>query len=169
MDSAKFKALIIPHYDAMLRMAAAVLADTDTARDAVQDALVALWGKRRNLTSIADLRAYCISSAKSKAIDIMRRRAPHSVGSIADMDSPDPSPSAHRRMVAAETLSDVNRLIASLPPMQRRVLELRSSAQCSVAEISDTLGLSPDNVRQLLSRARRQLRESYINTHRYDP
>ena len=60
-----------------------------------------------------------------------------------------------------DTLARVNELMDALPEQQREVLRLRSWGGCSVQEIAEITGLSCDNARKVLSRARQKLKELY--------
>ena len=48
-----------------------------------------------------------------------------------------------------------------LPEQQRQVLQLRAFNECSFEEIESITGLTSVNVRTLLSRGRRRLKELY--------
>ena len=60
----------------------------------------------------------------------------------------------------------VKRLIEHLPENQRQVLRLRSLDDCSMEEIEHITGLNAGNIRVLLSRARKTLREQLQNIER---
>lgn len=62
------------------------------------------------------------------------------------------------QLVSNETLAVVKQAIAELPENQRIVITLRDMTGCSAAEVCDTLGLSPENQRVLLHRARARVR-----------
>ena len=66
-----------------------------------------------------------------------------------------------KRIDQRDTLEKVVQLMDTLPAIQREALRLRAYSDCSVKEISELLGITTDNTRTLLSRARRQLKELY--------
>ncbi len=57
-----------------------------------------------------------------------------------------------------ERLSEVNRIIATLPKNQQDVIRLSSFGGCSNDEIAGITGLSDTNVRALLSRGRKKIK-----------
>jgi RNA polymerase sigma-70 factor (ECF subfamily) len=69
-------------------------------------------------------------------------------------------------------LSDSNklmqRLYAELPEAQRVVLHLREVEEYSYEEIEQVTGMSINNIRVILSRARKQVRESYLKINAYE-
>ena len=59
----------------------------------------------------------------------------------------------------SDSVRHIRRLIETLPSSQQRVLILSSMYHLDTAEIAKATGLSPGNVRQLLSRGRKRLRD----------
>ena len=145
----------------MYRMAYYVTNDRADALDAVQETVASLWEHRERLSDVQDIKAYVLTAAKSHAIDILRRRM-HAVDPIdAHGAYPDPNADTMKRLEHSDTLTKVRELIKSLTPGEQQVLKLRSQAECSISEIASVTGLKEDNVRQLLSRARRKLKDLY--------
>ena len=64
MTTQEFKDKIMPHHGAMFRVASAILSDSEEAADAVQDSMMRLWQYRDRLAAVADLRTYCIVTAR---------------------------------------------------------------------------------------------------------
>ncbi len=56
----------------------------------------------------------------------------------------------------------LSELMRSLPARQRKVLEMKICGDMENSEIALCLGLSEGNVRQLLSRGRKALRQLYL-------
>ncbi|MCM1504021.1 MAG: sigma-70 family RNA polymerase sigma factor [Muribaculum sp.] len=162
MDTVSFKQLVLPHSDAMYRTAFYVTHDRDDALDSVQESVADLWEHRDALEGVADIRAYVMTTVKHHALDLLRRR-PFAGESIEDAGAaiPDNSADTASRVEHSDTLAKVMDLTSSLSDNERRILLLRSQSDCSVDEIASVTGLKEDNVRQILSRARRKLKELY--------
>ena len=62
------------------------------------------------------------------------------------------------RLVSGETLGLVRQAIAELPENQKLVITLRDVTGCTAVEVCETLGVSPENQRVLLHRARARVR-----------
>jgi RNA polymerase sigma-70 factor (ECF subfamily) len=62
----------------------------------------------------------------------------------------------------------IQRLIDKLPEKQRQVIRLRDINDCSLKEIEEITGLSSINVRVLLSRARKVVKEQYLKVTSYE-
>ncbi|MDE6073025.1 MAG: sigma-70 family RNA polymerase sigma factor, partial [Muribaculaceae bacterium] len=59
-------------------------------------------------------------------------------------------------------------LIDRLPANQRDVMKMRDIADLPFEEIEAATGLSPGNIRTLLSRARKKIKEQYIALLKYE-
>jgi RNA polymerase sigma-70 factor (ECF subfamily) len=159
MDATTFKEIILSRYGDMYRMAYAIVQDSDDAKDVVQDAVARMWVHRRELTGVESPGAFCTTTVKRVAIDLLRARSrrPDAVEQIDDESAP--RTDAHAGIEDADILRQVERMLDALPPNQREVIRLRSHADCSIDEIASITGLTQANVRQLLSRARRSLKQ----------
>lgn len=60
------------------------------------------------------------------------------------------------------SLELVKRIIETLPSGQRTVMELSSFGECSNEEIAEITGYSNENVRTLLSRARKTVKKLFL-------
>lgn len=160
MATDNFKHLVLTHYETMYRVAYSLLRDSDDAQDAVQDAITAIWMKRSQLSAVDNHESFCVKAVKNRCIDIIRARALRPT--LAD-DAADPAHDPLAGIEARDTLSVVRKLVKQLPPLQQEVLRLRSEAGCDLQEIAEITGVSHDNARTLLSRARRKLKDLYNN------
>ncbi len=164
MDSSAFKRLLLPHYRRMYATAMVILRNSDDASDATQEAFTRLWEKRDDLPNIDNPEAYCVTTIKRVCIDRIRRNTlPINVVTEETLlISDDSDEQADNR----ESLQLVTHLMRQLPEQQRQVLQLRAFNDCSLEEIESITGLTGVNVRTLLSRARRRMRDLfYCNTN----
>ncbi len=162
MDSSAFKHLLLPHYRRMYSTAMVILRNSDDASDAVQEAFTRLWERRNELPNIDNPEAYCVTTIKRICIDRLRSKtvAINEVTEDTLLISDDSDVQADNR----ESLQLITHLMSKLPVQQRQVLQLRAFNECSLDEIESITGLTGVNVRTLLSRGRRRLRELYNNS-----
>ncbi len=159
MDSSAFKRLLLPHYRQMYVTAMAILRNSDDASDAVQEAFTRLWEKRDDLPNIDNPEAYCVTTIRRICIDRLRRTT-YPINDLTEdtmLISDDSDEQADNR----ESIQLVTLLMSKLPEQQRQVLQLRAFNDCSFEEIESITGLTGVNVRTLLSRARRRMRELF--------
>ena len=62
----------------------------------------------------------------------------------------------------------VRHIIARLPVQQQKIVTLRDVKGCSYEEIEQVTGLNATNVRVLLSRARKKIREEFNKWNNYE-
>lgn len=164
MTAEDFKEKVMPHHGLMWRTAVVMLRDSDTAKDVVQDALTSLWEKRTSLPDDADsLRGYCIRAVRNKAIDCLRRNQLLATSPIDAVAEPVEARTADpcEEMASRNGVELLSKLVDSLPDNQKTVARMSIFNELDNDEISEATGFSHDNVRALLSRARRRLRELY--------
>ncbi|MEO0333647.1 MAG: sigma-70 family RNA polymerase sigma factor, partial [Bacteroidota bacterium] len=73
----------------------------------------------------------------------------------------------YRQAELANTAGILRELMGQLPEQQRLVIHLRDVEEYSYEEIEQVTGLSVNNIRVTLSRARRSVREMYTKISAY--
>ncbi|MDE7125678.1 MAG: RNA polymerase sigma factor [Muribaculaceae bacterium] len=169
MDARKFKSLTLPLSRQMWQVAFSVVRNEDDASDIVQELFVKLWEHRDRLSDVSDIRAYCLTAVRRMSIDSIRRRV-MSQDRIDEIDvqsmESGGADDVHQIVEQREKLACVETLIASLPADQQTVIRLSAYHGCSNDEIKQLTGFSSDNVRTLLSRGRRKLRELFKKSYK---
>ena len=138
------------HHLELVRLAVVMVGDLATAEDVVQDCFERLHRRWHVIREPGRALAYARSSVLNGCRSVHRRSAVSRrygprLAQPADATVPD----------AAAATADRGQLAAALrqlPRRQREVLVLRYYADLSVAEIAETLGISPSNVRACMSR-----------------
>lgn len=169
MDAERFKQQFLPLHPRLYRVAYALTENSRDAEDILQEAYCKLWIRRKELLHIRNAEAFCVTLVKNLCIDFLRS-APrqHPNAPPAESLLPDSGASPETRMIEQDEIQLIQRLINSLPAKQRRILRLRSIEGCSQEETEAITGLSAANVRVLLSRARKFIREQYLKTISYE-
>lgn len=164
MKTDEFRHIVTPLQDRLYRLAFNLTGNRDDALDAIQETLIDLWQNRQKLEVAENRQAYCFATLKNRSISLIRRRkATDSLdGARLSADNTDIASLTEQR----DELRMIRMAIDNLPSEQRRVIRLSAFAQCTNAEISEITGLSDQNVRASLSRARRKLKELFNNKMR---
>lgn len=141
----------------MYRVAASVLRSDCEAADAVQDAVLRLYERRKQLKDVTNVRQYCLSAVRNTCLNIMRSRKEYvGMDKISDIESDEDVYDA----VEWKNLSDcVIKAMERLPDDQKRVLQLSAFGGLSNAEIAELLNTTTGNVRVMLSRGRAKIKE----------
>lgn len=159
MTENRFNDEIIPMHAAMYRVAVAILGTADDAADVVQDVMVKLWNKRHTLDSVSSLSGYAINAVRNECVTRMTRTSQCAdIDSLADQCADDDQ---HAAIERRESLRIVARAIEGMPDTQRQVFDLSIFGALSNQEIANATGLTEVNVRAILSRGRKKLKQLF--------
>lgn len=127
-----------------------------TAEDIAQDAMLKLWAIHDSLPSGSNMAALAATVARNLAIDLMRS----SHGVALPIDSLERSAadlSSSQELERQDLYQWFERKLSALPPTEHIVLKMRQVEGRTNEEIAALVGITPDSVKTLLSRARRKL------------
>lgn len=164
MKAEEFKAVFLPLARAMYVEALRILRSQADAEDAVQDVYTRLWEHRGELEMIGNPRAYVMTVVRNHCLHIVnaamyrRNEATGPFDGMTSFVSFDP----HDEIESRDRIDKVFELIESLPENQRKVLTLHDVEGIPNQEIGQITGLTPDNIRKLLSRARKAIRSHFL-------
>lgn len=161
MTTEQFKQQILPFHTMMYGVARAILESEDDACDAVQDSMMSLWQKRDSLPMVANLRAYCAATVRNQCMTMARERAAHRQESLEDAPAV-ADDSSESRIDDADAIAGLRKVIDRLPASQAEVIRLSAFGGLSNDEIARATGLDNQNVRSLLSRGRRKIKDMFI-------
>lgn len=161
MEEKEFRQKVMPLQRRMYAVALKLGLPPDDAADAVQETQLKLWRGREGIPEEPGaLTAYCLVSLRNECISSLRKRKDRSpieqAGQIIGEGGTE-------NVEMRDTRHHIERLIDMLPEGQQRVLRLSSFGEFDVPEIAEATGYTPGNVRQLLSRGRKRLRELFID------
>lgn len=152
---AVFERLFAEYQTPLLNYLYRLVGDAPLAEDLVQEAFTRAWRARAQLPQLANPRAWLYRIATNVARDHHRRRRLLQWLPLFSADPALTTPPPDGDPLATEHL---RRALLQLSPDYREPLVLYTCQDFSVAEIATALGLSPDAVKQRLSRARQKLR-----------
>lgn len=162
MDADSFKRLFLPLHPKLFRIAYALVESKADAEDILQDAYCKLWNRRDELAGIQSPEAFCVTLVKNLCLDFLRSaHANRHDEEITEAITLSTGSSPEKELETQDKIRQVRRLINKLPQNQQQVLKLRGINDCSLDEIEQITGLSAVNIRVLLSRARKIIREQF--------
>jgi RNA polymerase sigma-70 factor, ECF subfamily len=183
-DESAFQELIQRYHGPMLRLAMAYVRDRGVAEDVVQESWLTCLRSFDRFEGRSSLKTWILGIVMNVAR--ARRRKESRILPFASLWRRDDSDSERRtvdasrfgadgmwragpdswenipesKVLGAETLDKVKEAIAALPPKQREVIVLRDVAGLDAGEVSGLLGISPENERVRLHRARAGVRKA---------
>lgn len=137
------------HYLGLVRIAASVVGDQETAEDVVQDVFAALPERMDNP------RSYLTTAVFNRSRSVLRRRK---VALRLRVWEQAPAESADQHTLRQDERERVLAAVRALPDRQREVVVLRYLEELPPAEVAELLGISKEAVASSLNRALESLR-----------
>lgn len=141
----------------LLRLAWRLTGDVDAARDATQEAWLAIVRGLRRLSDPSGFPAWACRIVANKCADWVRRRAAERKHTGGPMH---PEAVGDAPVKGASGSTDVRSALAGLAPDQRAILCLHYLEGMRIADIANTLGIPPGTVKSRLHAARLRLRQA---------
>jgi RNA polymerase sigma-70 factor (sigma-E family) len=143
------------HYRALVRLAALLVRDTQTAEEVVQDSFVAMHGGWQRLRDAEKALAYLRQAVVNRSRSVLRHRTV--VDKNLQKAPPDMPSAEHGALVLLERHAVVAAL-RDLPDRQREAIVLRYYADLSEAEIAAAMKISRGAVKSHTARGMSALR-----------
>jgi len=159
-DTAAFQILYERYRDAIFRFAYRLLGSVEAAEDVAHDCFLSLIKDPKRFDSTrASLRTYMYAAARNLAVKRYNSFARETdIEGLAEEPRIAERHQPIRLVLDDELAGEVERAIASLPPLQREALVLFEYEDLSLAEIAVIVGADSGAVKARLFRAREKLR-----------
>ena len=151
----QLRVAVVRHYRLVYRVAYGLLMDAHEAEDVTQEAFLRLWQRGG---SVRGTREWLLTVARNACLDRLRKRRDYSVAEPEEIDarSDERDPAWH--FDQKDLACRLQALIGTLPEPQRSLIVLFDMHGQSGEACSRILGLSVNQVKVYLHRARRRLR-----------
>ena len=167
MQASDFKQLFLPYHRKLFSVAYRLMSNAQAAEDMVQETFLKLWMQRDKIEKVDNPEAYSITVLRRIFYDKMRARHLQEVDKDVGSLQVSSSQNISKQLEEADEYQRVRQLITHLPEPQARIMLMRDIEDRSFEEISTETGLTEVNIRSILSRARKKIREQ-IKAMRYD-
>ena len=167
MDAENFKREFLPFHRKLYCIAYKLLENAADAEDLVQEAYLKMWDKREGLSVISNPEAFSVILVKNMCFDLLRSGKYTLNRQSVELNEVNYVSQADDFEVRDEA-RQVRDIISHLPEQQQRIVTLRDVKGCSFEEIEHVTGLNATNVRVLLSRARKKIREEFNKWCNYE-
>ncbi len=171
-DQASFEALMHKYYPRLLNFIHRFVGQREIAEDLTQEVFMKVYQAVSAYRPQSKFQTWIYTIAKNISLNELRRNR----GSVVSLDEPFSSqegelkrdvedPSGARPdedLLRQETMRAVRQAIHALPENQRMAVILRRYEQFSYEEIAQTMRVSVEAVKSLLSRAKENLKEKLI-------
>jgi RNA polymerase sigma-70 factor (ECF subfamily) len=167
MTIEKFKEEILPMKNKLYRFALRLLNSTIEAEDAVQEIFLKLWSKKEDIKNYRSVEAFAMTMTRNYCLDKLKAKHAKNLEldrAILNDTKDDP----HKQMDIKDTIKTIHEIIEHLPEQQKIVIQMRDVENCDFDEIAEVTQLSLNNVRVILSRARKKVRNTLLKIQSYE-
>ncbi len=168
MDIQEFKIKVLPAKNKLFRLANFMLQNKEEAEDILQDVFLKLWTNKHKLHAYNSVEAFAMSITKNLCLDKLKSQKRKQMVDVQDMELRASEANPYQRFEQADNVQKVQELLETLPEQQKLVLHLRDVEGCSFEEIEQITNLTINNIRVLLSRARKSVRDGFLKLENYE-
>ena len=156
----EFKEKFFPLKDKLFRFARQFVKRDDEAEDIVQDTFLKLWVKRESLNELRNHETFAMTMIKNASIDKLRKRKTLRFEEL--KKDPENKHTPLDSLTQSEAYNQVIEAMKELSQQQQMLLNLRDIEGYEYAEIAEVSGLSINNIRVNISRARNTIKEKLL-------
>lgn len=168
MDLKVFTQSVLQHQARLFRVAKLFLRNTEEAEDTVQEIFLRLWDKRQQLEAYNSVEALAVQMTKNLCLDKLKSHTYNYTSTgLETVEVSAKTFTPHEQTELTDTNELLKKIIDDLPEIQKTILHLRDVEEYSFEEIEQITGQTINNIRVILSRARKSVRELYQKTNNY--
>ncbi len=169
MKKVSFRNDVLPLKDILYRLALRITLDRVEAEDIVQDTLMKVWARRDSWDTIDSMEAYCLTICRNISLDRVASRDNRqaTLGEQAAEQQADRASSPFDRAVDSDRLAIVRDIITHLPEKQRTCVQLRDFEGRAYKDIAAVLGITEEQVKVNIFRARQAIKKKYQEYDNY--
>lgn len=163
-----FNKEFLPVKDKLFRLAKTMLQNREDAEDALQEVFMKLWKNNEMIGDLKNPEAFAMKVMKNFCLDKLKGRKNKHMVEISEiqMEKENITPFS---TVSFENLKDLMlKLFSTLPEQQRMIIHMRDIEHYSFEEIEEVTGMNVNAIRVNLSRARKNVKGSYLKIRNYE-
>ena len=168
MKEISFRNDVLPLKNKLFRLAMRITLNREEAEDIVQETLIKVWNARDKWQQMDSIEAYSLTVARNLSLDHRKKMDNHNA-SLEDekTERPDTTSNPSERMIQQDKLDIVRRIIDTLPEKQRSCQQLRDIEGKPYKDIAAIMGITEDQVKVNIFRARQNIRQRFQQFDRY--
>ena len=168
MKEISFRNDVLPLKDKLFRLALRITLNREEAEDIVQDTLIKVWNSRDRWQQLDSIEAYSLTVARNLSLDRIKKMENQN-GSLEDekTERSDASSNPSERMIQKDKLDIVKRMIDELPEKQRSCIQLRDIEGKAYKDIAQILGITEEQVKINIFRARQTIKQRFQQFDKY--
>ena len=169
MKKVSFRNDVLPLKNELFRLALRITLNRAEAEDVVQETMIKVWNKRDHWDEIDSIEAFCLTICRNISLDKIKKAENQNQSIEEGHDAPDLSYTSNpeEQAMQRDRIQLIRQLINHLPEKQRSCMQLRDFEGKSYKEIAQVLGISEEQVKINIFRARQTIKQKYIETEDY--
>ena len=169
MKKISFRNDILPLKNELYRLALRITLNPAEAEDVVQETLIKVWNRRDRWEELESIEAFCLTICRNISLDKTRKAESQNPSLEDGHDTADTSYTSNpeEQAMQRDRIALVRQLIDHLPEKQRSCMQLRDFEGKSYKEIAQILGITEEQVKVNIFRARQQIKQQFIKTENY--
>jgi RNA polymerase sigma-70 factor (ECF subfamily) len=170
MKKVSFRNDVLPLKDMLFRVALRITLNRAEAEDVVQETLIKVWNRREQWDQIESMEAFTTTICRNLALDRQKLMDNQSqLLDTADHDTADLSAASNPEVQAEanDRIELVKRLMDRLPEKQRTCMQLRDIEGKAYKEIASVMGITEQQVKVNIFRARQTVKQQFLETDKY--
>lgn len=165
-----FRTHILPLKNELFRLALRITLSREDAEDVVQETMLKVWNKREQWERIDNIEAFCMTICRNLALDHQKRMDNQNV-TLEETTTlnlqPLTSTTPEEHAVQRDRVERVRQLIDQLPEKQRTCMQLREVEGKAYKEIAAIMGISEEQVKVNIFRARQTIRQQFMQMEEF--
>ena len=171
MSETIFRTVVLPLKNELFRLALRITQNRHDAEDIVQETMLRVWNRREQWGEIESMEAFCLTVCRNLALDREKRMDRHS-GTSLDTEQHDRADSSYAsdpegQAVQRDRLRMVRQLMDTLPEKQRTCIQLRDVEGKAYKDIATVMGITEQQVKVNIFRARQTIKRKFTENDNY--
>lgn len=167
MKKVSFRNDVLPLKNQLFRLALRITLSREEAEDIVQDTMIKVWDKRYEWGNIDSIEAYSLRICRNLSLDRLKKRDNQNDSLEEEQLDTVHTSTPQDRLIDQDRLRVVKEIVDSLPEKQRSCMQLRDFEGKQYKEIADILGITEEQVKVNIFRARQAVKQRFQKIEQY--
>lgn len=168
MKEISFRNDVLPLKNKLYRLALRITVNSAEAEDIVQDTLIKIWNRRESWADIESIEAFALTMCRNLSLDRLKKMDNQNDSlDEYNFERPDHSSNPYEDMIRKDRIQLVRCLVDSLPEKQKSCMQLRDFEGKPYKEIAEILGMTEEQVKVNIFRARQTIKQKFKEYDNY--
>ena len=161
-EGKSFEFFFRQYYTPLSFFANSILRNEEEAKDIVQDCFVKLWDSQTINDRSETVKSFLYTAVRNKCVDLLRKKKVIQKSKLQVINNNENDFEYFDEVAFADMMGQVVNHIEMLPPKMQQVIKLYYLEEKGYKEIADTLGTSPETVRNQKGKALKIIRKKLL-------